>query len=82
VTGSLSSSSLVGTVQASLNATASTDLSALCGAIALQQAKRITVAVVLNQVGNGAGLKYPVYVSTLVADPNASLHVSSGNVLG
>ena len=82
VTGSLSSSSLLGTTQTTLTSTASADLSTLCGSIATQQAKRITVAVVLNQVGNGAGLKYPVYLSTLVTNPNASLHAATGTVLG
>jgi hypothetical protein len=50
--------------------------------MASQQAKRVTVAVVLNQVSNGAGLKYPVYVSTLVTNPDASLHAATGTVLG
>ena len=71
VTGSLSSSALAGALQASLTATASAELSATCSST--QQAKRVTVAIVLNQLGNGAGLKYPVYVSTLVPDPNAFL---------
>jgi hypothetical protein len=82
VTGSISSGLLVATTQTSLTSTASADLSALCGSMATQQAKRITIAVVLNQVDNGAGLKYPVYVSTLVTNPNASLHVATGTVLG
>jgi hypothetical protein len=81
VTGSLSSSSLAGTLQASLTAEASADLSRVCNTIQTQQAKRITVAVVLSQVGNGAGLKYPVYVSTLILDPDAALHAATGNVL-
>ena len=80
VTGSLSSSSLAGTLQSSLTATVNADLSTVCNTIQTQQAKRVTVAVVLNQVDNSAGLKYPVYVSTLVVDPNASLGVS-GQVL-
>ena len=82
VTGSLSSTSLLGTTQTTLNSTASADLSSLCTAMASQQAKRVTIAVVLNQVGNGAGLKYPIYLSTLVTNPNASLHVATGTVLG
>lgn len=83
VTGSLTSSApLIGTTSAGLNSTVTTDLSALCGAMALQEAKRVTIAVALNQVANGAGLNYPVYVSTIVADPNASLHVATGSVLG
>jgi hypothetical protein len=82
VTGSLSSTSLLGSTQTTLNSTASADLSALCASMASQQAKRITIAVVLNQVDNGAGLKYPVYLSTLVTNPNASLHVATGTVLG
>ena len=81
VTGSLTSSSLAGTLQATLTATAGADLTTVCNAIQTQQAKRVTVAVVLNQVGNGAGLKYPVYVSTLVADPNAALHAGTGAVI-
>jgi hypothetical protein len=80
VTGSLSSSSLAGTLQTSLSATVNANVSTVCNTIQTQQAKRVTVAVVLNQVDNGAGLKYPVYVSTLVVDPNASLGVG-GNVL-
>jgi hypothetical protein len=47
-----------------------------------QQAKRVTIAVVLNKVGNDAGLKYPVYLSTLIPDPNASLHAATSTVLG
>ena len=82
VTGSITSSLLLGTTQTTLTSTANTDLSALCGSMATQQAKRITVAVVLNQVDNGAGLKYPVYVSTLVTNPSASLHAATGTVLG
>jgi hypothetical protein len=80
VTGSLSSSSLLGTLQTSLTATVNADVSTVCNTIQTQEAKRVTVAVVLNQVGNSAGLKYPVYVSTLVLDPNASLDLS-GRVL-
>ena len=82
VSGSLASSSLAGTLQSSVTASAGTDVSAACNAMATHAAKRVTVAVVLNQVDNGAGLKYPVYVSTLVPDLNASLHVATGNVLG
>ena len=83
VTGSLTGGApLVGTLSSSLATTATADLTSLCSAMGLQQAKRITIAVVLNQVSNGAGLKYPVYVSTLVTDPNASLHVSTGTVIG
>jgi Tfp pilus assembly protein PilV len=82
VSGTLTGSApLLGTLSATLNSTTTTDLSALCGTIGVQQAKRVTIAVVLNQLSNNAGLRYPVYVSTLVADPNASLHVSTGNVL-
>jgi hypothetical protein len=82
VTGSLASSSLLGTTQTTLTSTANVDVSSLCASMAGQQAKRVTVAVVLNQVANGAGLKYPVYVSTLVTNPNASLHAATGTVLG
>jgi hypothetical protein len=82
VTSSLASSSLLGTTQTTLSSTANVDLSSLCASMASQQAKRVTVAVVLNQVGNGAGLKYPVYVTTLVTNPNASLHAATGTVLG
>jgi hypothetical protein len=82
VSGSLSSSSLLGTVQTTLTSTASADVSSLCTAMGTQQAKRVTVAVVLNKVGNDAGLKYPVYVSTLIPDPNASLHAATATVLG
>jgi hypothetical protein len=81
VTGSLSSSSLIATAQASLSATTGADLTALCNTIQTQGAKRITVAVVLNQMSNGAGLKYPVYVSTVVLDPNAALHAANGTVI-
>jgi hypothetical protein len=81
VGGSLSSSSLLATVQASLAATTATDLATLCSTIQTQEAKRITVAVVLNQTSNGAGLKYPVYVSTVVLDPNAALHAATGTVI-
>jgi hypothetical protein len=82
VSGSLTGSApLLGTLSATLNSTTATDLSTLCGTMGVQQAKRVTIAVVLNQLSNNAGLRYPVYVSTLVADPNASLHVSTGNVL-
>jgi hypothetical protein len=82
VSGSLASSSLAGTLQSSITASASTDVGAACTAMAAHAAKRVTIAVVLNQVDNGAGLKYPVYLSTLVPDLNSSLHVSTGNVLG
>jgi hypothetical protein len=82
VSGALASSSLLSTLQTTLNSTVSTDIGALCAALPTQQSKRITIAVVLNQVANGAGLKYPVYVSALIADPSAALHVSTGNVLG
>jgi hypothetical protein len=82
VTASLSSGSLLGTLQGTLNSTATVDLTSLCASMASQQAKRVTVAVVLNQLGNDAGLKYPVYVTTLVTNPNASLHAATGTVLG
>jgi hypothetical protein len=82
VSGSLTSSSLLGATQTALTSTASADVSALCTAMGAQQAKRVTVAVVLNKVGNDAGLKYPVYVSTLIPDPNASLHAATSTVLG
>jgi len=42
----------------------------------------VTVAVVLNRIGNDAGLKYPVYVSTLIPNPDASLHAATGSVIG
>jgi hypothetical protein len=82
INASLASTSLLGTVQTTLTNTATADVGTLCGAMATQQAKRVTVAIVLNQVANGAGLKYPVYVSTLVTNPNASLHAATGTVLG
>jgi type II secretory pathway pseudopilin PulG len=47
----------------------SANLTAMCANT--QDAKRVTVAVVLPRVGNGAGLKKPVYLSALVPDPNA-----------
>jgi hypothetical protein len=47
-----------------------------------QQAKRVTVAVVLNKLANSAGLKYPVYVSTLIPNPDAALHAATGTVIG
>jgi hypothetical protein len=81
VTGSLSSTSLLGTLNTTLTSTADADISSLCGAMGAQQAKRVTVAVVLNSLANGAGLRYPVYVSTLIANPNASLHAATGTVL-
>jgi hypothetical protein len=83
VSGSLTGTApLVPTLSTTLSNTATVDVGTLCGAMGSQQAKRVTIAVVLNQVGNGAGLKYPVYVSTLVTDPNASLHAATGTVLG
>jgi hypothetical protein len=82
VVTSLSSSSLAGPAQTTLTAGAAADVGALCSAMSTQQAKRVTVAVVLNQVANNAGLKYPVYVSTLIPDPDASLHAATGTVLG
>jgi hypothetical protein len=82
VTGSLASSSLAGTVQTTIASTATADLGTLCAAMAAQQAKRVTVAVVLNQVGNGAGLKYPIYVSTLIPNPDAALHAATATVIG
>lgn len=45
-----------------------------------QDAKRITVAVVLPRVGNGAGLKKPVYLSALVPDPNAGVGLNAPQV--
>jgi hypothetical protein len=82
VVASLASSSLAGSAQTTLTTTAAADVGTLCTAMSTQQAKRVTVAVVLNQVGNNAGLKYPVYVSTLITDPDASLHAGTGTVLG
>lgn len=82
VSGSLNSTTLVGTTQAAVTSTATADVGALCGAMGTQQAKRVTVAVVLSQIGNGAGLKYPVYVSTLIPNPDASLHAANGTVIG
>lgn len=82
VSGSLASSSLLGTTQTTLTGTAAADAGAVCTAMGSQQAKRVTIAVVLNKVGNDAGLKYPVYVSTLVPDPNAALHAATATVLG
>jgi hypothetical protein len=75
VTGSLASSSLLGTLQTSLTNTAGANLPGVCSRMATQDAKRVTIAVVLNQVANGAGLKYPVYVSTLVPDLNSTLAI-------
>jgi hypothetical protein len=77
VTSSLNS----GSIQATLLATAGTDLTAACAAMGTQEAKRVTVAVVLNRLDNNAGLRYPVYVSTLIPNPNASLH-ATGTVIG
>jgi hypothetical protein len=82
VSNSLASGSLAAPTQTTLTATAGADVAALCTAMASQQAKRVTVAVVLNQVDNGAGLKYPVYLSTLIPSPDASLHAGTGTVLG
>jgi hypothetical protein len=82
VSGSLASTALVGTTQTAITSTANADVGALCGTMGTQQAKRVTVAVVLNQIDNGAGLKYPVYVSTLIPNPDASLHVATGTVIG
>jgi hypothetical protein len=82
VSGSLASTTLVGTVQTTITSTAGTDVGALCGTMGTQQAKRVTVAVVLNRIGNDAGLKYPVYVSTLIPNPDASLHAATGTVIG
>lgn len=82
VSGSLASGTLVGAAQATVTSTASADVGALCGAMGTQQAKRVTVAVVLNKLANGAGLKYPVYVSTLVPNPDAALHAATGTVIG
>ena len=82
VSGSLASSTLVGTVQTTITSTASTDVSALCATMGAQQAKRVTVAVTLSQLGNDAGLKYPVYVSTLIPNPDAALHAATSTVIG
>ena len=82
VSGSLNSSSLVGSTQTTITSTAAADVGSLCAAMGTQQAKRVTVAVVLNRIGNGAGLKYPVYVSTLIPNPDAALHASTGTVIG
>jgi hypothetical protein len=82
VSGSLASSTLVGSTQTTVTSTATTDVSALCATMGAQQAKRVTVAVALSQIGNGAGLKYPVYVSTLIPNPDASLHAATSTVIG
>jgi len=82
VSGSLASSSLAGTLQSTITASANTDLGGVCSAMATHESKRVTIAVVLNQVDNGAGLKYPVFISTLVPDLSSSLHVATGNVIG
>jgi hypothetical protein len=82
VTGSLASSTLVGTTQTTITSTAGTDISTLCAAMGTQQAKRVTVAVGLSRLDNDAGLKYPVYVSTLIPNPDASLHAATGTVIG
>jgi hypothetical protein len=81
VTGALSGSLLSATFSATLTAVATADVSALCGATLAQEAKRVTVAVTLNRVDNQAGLRYPVYVSTLVPNPDAGLHAATGTVL-
>jgi len=41
-----------------------------------RDAKRITVAVVLPRVGNSAGLRKPVYLSTIVPDPADGIGVN------
>jgi len=82
VSGSLASGTLVGTVQSTVTSTASADVGALCAAMGAQQAKRVTVAVVLSRLANDAGLKYPVYVSTLIPNPDAALHAATGTVIG
>jgi hypothetical protein len=82
VTGSLNSSSLVGTVQTTITSTANVDVGSLCAAMGTQQAKRVTVAVVLNRIDNGAGLRYPIFVSTLVPNPDAALHAATSTVIG
>jgi hypothetical protein len=82
VTGSLSSSALNGALQTTITSTAAADLATVCGVMGTQQAKRVTVAVVLNQVDNRAGLKYPVYVSTLIPNPDAALHAATSTVIG
>jgi hypothetical protein len=73
VGGSLASSSLAGTLQTSMTSTATTNLGLLCTAMSGQEFKRVTIAVTLNQVANGAGLKYPVYVTTLIPNPDTAL---------
>jgi hypothetical protein len=73
VGGSLASSSLVGSVQASLTSTTTTNLGLLCTAMSGQEFKRVTIAVTLSQVANDAGLKYPVYVTTLIPNPDTAL---------
>jgi hypothetical protein len=75
VGGSLASSSLLGSLQTSMTSTTTTNLNALCTAMSGQQFKRVTIAVVLNQLANGAGLKYPVYVSAIVPDPSTTLQI-------
>jgi hypothetical protein len=82
VSGSLMSTSLAGTTQTTITSTASTDVSALCATMGSQQAKRVTVAVALSKIDNDAGLKYPVYVSTLIPNPDASLHAATSTVIG
>jgi hypothetical protein len=81
LTGALSGSLLSAPFSATLTATATADVGALCGATLAQEAKRVTVAVTLNQVDNQAGLRYPVYVSTLVPNPDAGLHAATGMVI-
>jgi hypothetical protein len=75
VGGSLASSSLAGTLQTSMASTTTTNLSALCTAMSGQQFKRVTIAVVVSRLDNGAGLKYPVYVSAVIPDPNTALQI-------
>lgn len=61
--------SMVASLVDKLKPVLSANLTAMCANT--QDAKRITVAVVLPRVGNGAGLKKPVYLSALVPDPGA-----------
>jgi hypothetical protein len=73
VGGSLASSSLAGALQTSVTSTTTANLGLLCTAMSGQEFKRVTVAVTLDQVSNGAGLKYPVYVTTLIPNPDTAL---------
>lgn len=66
--------SLANELLTSLRGTLDANLTAFCGRT--QDAKRLTVAVVLPRVGNTAGIKKPLYLSTLVPDPDAGTGIA------